>query len=187
MGNDCCGDNRFELIKKYKDRLIESTNIETSPEEVAALDNILFRMWQMGWLDSLEALENYKKIKTLMDKYNIKNVDELEHIILNDATGEQAFREYFETNVMPYRNIEKELGISLVTLIKALKDGIYCKGVNVYGDYDKNFVKINHKQCEFDIKNKVLYEISDINFQPIFPVKLADYGKTWALTKEELL
>lgn len=84
-------------------------------------------------------------------------------------------------------DIEDELGIDLITLFKALKNGIYRKGVNVYGDYDKNFVKINHKQCEFDIKNKVLYEISDINFQHIFPVKLTDYGKTWALTKEELL
>lgn len=53
--NEQCGDNRFELIKKYKDKLIESTNIETSPEEMLVLDDILFRMWQMGWLDKLEA------------------------------------------------------------------------------------------------------------------------------------
>lgn len=52
--NDCCDDNRFELIEKYKNKLIESTNIETSPEEMLVLDNILFRMWQMGWLDKLE-------------------------------------------------------------------------------------------------------------------------------------
>ena len=56
--NEQCGDNRFELIKKYKDKLIESTNIETSPEEMLVLDNILFRMWQMGWLDKLEASES---------------------------------------------------------------------------------------------------------------------------------
>lgn len=52
--DDMCNDNRFELIKKYKKRLIEATNIETAPDEMAVLDDILFRFWQMGWLDKLE-------------------------------------------------------------------------------------------------------------------------------------
>lgn len=52
--NDLCDDNRFELIEKYKKELIEATNIETSPDEMKVLDNILFRFWQMGWLDKLE-------------------------------------------------------------------------------------------------------------------------------------
>lgn len=54
MMNDICGDNRFELINKYKRKLIEATNIETAPDEMAVLDDILFRFWQMGWLDKLE-------------------------------------------------------------------------------------------------------------------------------------
>ena len=49
-----CNDNRFELVAKYKAKLIESTNIGTSADEMAVIDNILFRMWQMGWLDRLE-------------------------------------------------------------------------------------------------------------------------------------
>lgn len=49
-----CTDNRFELVAKYKAKLIESTNIETSADEMAVIDNILFRVWQMGWLDRLE-------------------------------------------------------------------------------------------------------------------------------------
>lgn len=56
-----CSDNRrennnarFELMKKYKDRLIESTNITDSWIDMAAIDSILFRFWQMGWLDILE-------------------------------------------------------------------------------------------------------------------------------------
>lgn len=52
--SDMCNDNRFELVAKYKAKLIESTNIETSADEMAVIDNILFRMWQMGWLDRLE-------------------------------------------------------------------------------------------------------------------------------------
>ena len=48
--NIVCGDNRFEIIKAYKEKLIECTNIEDSPEEMAVIDDILFRFWQMGWL-----------------------------------------------------------------------------------------------------------------------------------------
>ena len=44
-------DERFELISKAKAELLEATNIESSPEEMAVIDNILFRFWQMGWLD----------------------------------------------------------------------------------------------------------------------------------------
>lgn len=52
---EVCGDNRFELIKKYKEKLIEATNIETSKNEMNVIDSVLFRCWQMGWLDRLEA------------------------------------------------------------------------------------------------------------------------------------
>ena len=52
---EVCGDNRFELIKKYKERLVAATNIETAIDEMNVIDSILFRFWQMGWLDRLEA------------------------------------------------------------------------------------------------------------------------------------
>ena len=48
---DMCGDNRFEIINRAKEDIIQSTNIESSEDEMKVLDNILFRCWQMGWLD----------------------------------------------------------------------------------------------------------------------------------------
>lgn len=48
--NEVCNDNRFDLIAKYKQDLLDGTNIKTSPDEMAVIDNILFRFWQMGWL-----------------------------------------------------------------------------------------------------------------------------------------
>ena len=36
------------------DSLIDSTNIETSEDEMKVLDEILFRCWQMGWLDKYD-------------------------------------------------------------------------------------------------------------------------------------
>ena len=59
--NDMCTDNRFELIEKYKKELVEATNIETSPEEMQVLDNILFRFWQMGWLDDIDRMPLVKE------------------------------------------------------------------------------------------------------------------------------
>lgn len=50
---EICGDDRFELIDKAKKKLLEDTNIDSRPDEIAVLDNILFRCWQMGWLDQL--------------------------------------------------------------------------------------------------------------------------------------
>ena len=47
---DICTDNRFEVIKEYKQKLIECTNIETAQDEMAVIDDILFRFWQMGWI-----------------------------------------------------------------------------------------------------------------------------------------
>lgn len=52
--NVMCGDNRFEIIEKAKKDLIESTNIEMSPDEMKVLDDFLFRCWQMGWLKEYE-------------------------------------------------------------------------------------------------------------------------------------
>ena len=53
MNGEICEDGRFELIEKARKKLFECTNIKSSTEEVAVLDSILFRCWQMGWLDQL--------------------------------------------------------------------------------------------------------------------------------------
>ena len=51
---DMHDDNRLELIERYKKQLVESTNIKSSPDEMAVIDSILFRFWQMGWLKEQE-------------------------------------------------------------------------------------------------------------------------------------
>lgn len=48
---EVCTDDRFNIIEKAKEELINSTNITTSPEEMNVIDSFLFRCWQMGWLD----------------------------------------------------------------------------------------------------------------------------------------
>lgn len=55
---EICPDNRFEIIEAAKKNLIETTNIETSPDEMKVLDSILFRMWQKKWLPGCKPLRN---------------------------------------------------------------------------------------------------------------------------------
>ena len=47
---DMCGDNRFEIIERAKEDIIQNTNIESREDEMKVLDTFLFRCWQMGWL-----------------------------------------------------------------------------------------------------------------------------------------
>lgn len=51
---DICTDNRFEVIARAKKDIVESTNIESSEDEMKVLDNFIFRCWQMGWLKKYE-------------------------------------------------------------------------------------------------------------------------------------
>lgn len=52
MEKEGCSDNRFAIIEQAKKALIASTNVESSPDEMKVLDSILFRCWQMGWLEN---------------------------------------------------------------------------------------------------------------------------------------
>lgn len=76
-------------------------------------------------------------------------------------------------------DIEDELGIDLITLHKSFEEDIWIKIDNkiMFVPYDK--------------KDFVFYE-GNINCYPLkepwgYTVSIDDYGKTWALTEEELL
>ena len=50
-----CGDNRFVIIQRAMEDMIASTNIVlNSGEARAILEHLLFKAWQMGWLDMYE-------------------------------------------------------------------------------------------------------------------------------------
>lgn len=58
-----CNDNRFEIINAVKEELLNKTNIETSPDEMKVLNDILFRLWQIDVLDK-NTLKHIKSMKT---------------------------------------------------------------------------------------------------------------------------
>jgi hypothetical protein len=80
--------------------------------------------------------------------------------------------------LIEYKNIEEELGIDLITLFKALKNGIY-----IYANGGKY---VDEGDCSFlsNINTINYSNKSFISFKWKYYFK--DYGKTWALTKEEL-
>ena len=90
----------------------------------------------------------------------------------------------------PLEDIEEELGINLETLFKALKNGIYVKN-------RKN--EIRRVSCNIGLvetggHNSLGLRFQDTNYKWRYLVldtsrdnDVNDYGKTWALTKEELL
>ena len=67
MSGEICTDNRFAIIAAYKRDLLDCTNIETSPDEMAVIDNVLFRFWQMGWLKEMPQT-NSDRIRQMTDE-----------------------------------------------------------------------------------------------------------------------
>ncbi len=87
---------------------------------------------------------------------------------------------------LKYKEIEKELGIDLVTLIKAMKNGVFVIS------YDEGIV-FEEPMLGFNQESKTnLYVLESVCHMPPDELckssnyYLKDYGKTWALTKEEL-
>lgn len=58
MNGAICGDNRFEIIAKAKQAILDETNIKDDKAQMAELDSFLFRCWQMGWLKKYEEKES---------------------------------------------------------------------------------------------------------------------------------
>lgn len=73
--SDCTG-SQFEIIAKAKQALFDSTNIDTSPDEMACLNDFLFRCWQMGWLDKYDDTKDVVEVVRCKDcKYHDVNWD----------------------------------------------------------------------------------------------------------------
>ena len=84
-------------------------------------------------------------------------------------------------------DIEEELGIDLITLFKALRNGIWTNQEQCYGDEKQG--KIRFFQVRLLLEENALGCIHNSMWKGkkvIRTLYFKDYGKTWALTKEEL-
>ena len=80
-------------------------------------------------------------------------------------------------------DIEEELGIDLITLFKALKNGFYYIDKNKH-IYTMKPTKGNGGSMNFYTCLECIIAEDTYGDQYIYSLK--DYGKVWALTKEEL-
>ena len=103
-----------------------------------------------------EQLENYRN--------TYDNFDGVESNIFEEICNE----------LIEYKSLEEELGIDLITLFKALKDGI----------------EVGNYQMRVCLKNlKLIFRQEDNEYVFIYDyylVKLKDYGKSWALSRNDL-
>ena len=79
-------------------------------------------------------------------------------------------------------DIEEELGIDLITLFKAITEGFYIKS--------NDSMKAHYRFAGWLFKTNSDYVRANEYFIEVYRkdyIFVKDYGKTWALTKEELL
>ena len=81
-----------------------------------------------------------------------------------------------------YRKFEEELDIDLITLFKALKNGIYYFAYD--GQLVHDYVSLINNYIDAGAHDKLSYSFMTLLEKQI--LLFADYSKTWALTKEEL-
>ena len=92
----------------------------------------------------------------------------------NDKNGKTAIKGNAIDKLGQLEDIEDELGIGLSILFKALKDGIWVKTKN---GISKHHTIHLHKWQQLKLC---------LFYHPYSHLSIKDYGKTWALTKEEL-
>ena len=96
------------------------------------------------------------------------------------ACDDEQYLEKVYNKLGRLEDLEEELGIDLITLFKALKEGIYYKTIKsgIYHIPD-TCLELNYNFGEFNIwvnGHKMLDGLL---------INLKKYGKTWALTREE--
>lgn len=85
------------------------------------------------------------------------------------------------------QKIEEELGIDLITLFKALKDGVWTNQEQYYGDEEQG--KIRFFKVRLLLEEKAIGCIHNSMWkgeEVIRTLYFKDYGKTWSLAKENL-
>lgn len=130
--------------------------------------------------------------KQIADKYYYKSMPNQDNLYINKVV----------TKLGKLEDIEEELGIPLEVLFKALKEGVWTKassyscflcseptfikglylhiGYYDYTQYDNydydGYFSENDALCIFEMHYEDHHSVT----------RIKDYGKTWALTKEEL-
>lgn len=120
-------------------------------------------------------------------------INKEENILITGYNGSPVTAKYNDPKIITQEeaneklhkilNIEEEIGIDFITLFKALKNGFWSIDKNKH-IYKMKHTKGNGGAMNFYACLECIIAEDTFGDQYIFPLK--DYGKTWALTKEEL-
>ena len=138
----------------------------------------------------------------------LTKIDRYGHFYTNKATcrnihssdGERFEGVFFKNQVLAIdgkaidklgklEDIEEELGIDVITLFKALKNGFYTKsnnGIKFWKEDDKHFVYVRDLKYDIEICCEECENVIGAVPTMFLERSTKDYGKTWALSREEL-
>ena len=119
-------------------------------------------------------LDKLNQLEEILEKYIITNLEELGKILDENLKQFTQMGYVIELGKTIIKS-KKELGIDLITLFKAQTQGFYI--INVCDEIEK--VKLS--EWRFNLIKKEVHRVKRNKH-----LSFADYGKTWALTKEEL-
>lgn len=106
--NSISGDNRFEIIEKAKEKLLNATNIEDSKEEMKVLTNILFRMWQVGLINEEKLEINKLQKENSIEEYIELLQDETSSLeLFFKCKGSEKYKISLEHILSDYKRVLK--------------------------------------------------------------------------------
>ena len=113
-----------------------------------------------------------------------------------DCIGQRTVNNELTQKLSKLENIEEELGIDLITLFNALKNGIWVNETSGFRDdlAGIHFIKGDDLKTEIDCGEILIIVLKELYYEDLDNVMaetghewfIDEYGKTWALTKEEL-
>ena len=130
---------------------------------------------------------NLKKVSRLSKKDVEDCATSVAATIISRTCGKTLTNQIF-LELLEYKSIEEQLGIDLVTYFKAMVNGVYY-------DAGGKTIKYHKVDGEHFIDIDIQHQMLDLMYVESFryncyllemSLKTYDYGKTWALTKEEL-
>ena len=126
-----------------------------------------------------------KKSNSVNEAIEYQLIDEKENLDANE--GIKKIPVLATNKLGRLEDIEEELGIDLFTLFKALRNGIWTNQEQWYGDEKQGKIRFFQVRLLLE-ENAVgcIYNSMWKGEEVIRTLYFKDYGKTWALTKEEL-
>lgn len=118
----------------------------------------------------------------LTNKY-CNNYDDFVFSFRNSLINRSELDNGIYKKLKQLEDIEEELGIYLIILFKALKNGFYYydNGI-VHTSDNESYISLQAQSC---LPNQMCIEV-DYGDYSTMCFYFKDYGKTWALTREEL-